>query len=72
METLKMYETFIHFLKGNEIIPLPSPDRYMEGACSLSFFHPDHPDIAHPDHWEIHAEGDELLLVTDGELEVEL
>jgi mannose-6-phosphate isomerase-like protein (cupin superfamily) len=70
METLKMHETFIHILKENAISH--SSDRKVSGICSLFFFHLLHPQDTHPNCWEIHPDGDELLLVTSGEVEVEM
>lgn len=70
METLKMHETFIHILKENAITY--STERSAKGVCSLFFFHLVHPHDTHPDCWEIHPEGDELLLVTKGEIDVEM
>jgi mannose-6-phosphate isomerase-like protein (cupin superfamily) len=70
METLKMHETFIHILKENAITY--SRTRTFKGICSLFFFHLLQPADTHPDCWEIHPDGDELLLVTKGELEVEM
>lgn len=70
METLKMHETFIHILKENAITH--SADRKVSGICSLFFFHLAHPQDTHPNCWEIHPDGDELLLVTTGEVEVEV
>jgi mannose-6-phosphate isomerase-like protein (cupin superfamily) len=70
METLKMLETFIAFGKGNEI--MRTADRHLKDVCLLSFFYLDQPELTHPDHWEIHPDGDELLLVTEGALDVEI
>jgi mannose-6-phosphate isomerase-like protein (cupin superfamily) len=70
METLKMHETFIHILKGNAITH--SADRSVKGICSLFFFHLTQPNDTHPNHWEIHPDGDELLFVTKGEVEIEM
>jgi len=70
METLKMHETFIHILKENAITY--TTERTAKGICSLFFFHLIHPRDTHPDCWEIHPDGDELLLVTSGELDVEV
>jgi mannose-6-phosphate isomerase-like protein (cupin superfamily) len=70
METLKMHETFIHILKENAITH--SADRSVKGICSLFFFHLVQPKDTHPDCWEIHPDGDELLLVTQGELKIEM
>jgi mannose-6-phosphate isomerase-like protein (cupin superfamily) len=70
MEILKMHETFVHILKENAITH--STDRKVKGICSLFFFHLIHPDDTHPDCWEIHPDGDELLLVTRGELNIEM
>ncbi len=70
METLKMHKTFVHILKENAIIH--STDRSVKGVCSLFFFHLVQPNDTHPNCWEIHPDGDELLLVTNGQLEVEM
>lgn len=70
METLNMNETFIHILKENKISH--GDERDIQNVCSLSFFKIDSPTDTHPDYWEIHPEGDELLLVTNGKLEVEI
>ncbi|HEY4198281.1 MAG TPA: cupin domain-containing protein [Mucilaginibacter sp.] len=70
METLKMHETFIHILKENAITY--STDRKVKGVCSLFFFHLTQANDTHPNCWEIHPDGDELLLVTKGEVEIEM
>ena len=70
MEVLKMHETFIHILKDNAITH--STERSVNGIYSLFFFHLTQPNDTHPDCWEIHPDGDELILVTKGELEVEM
>ncbi|UCS95541.1 hypothetical protein KZP23_11260 [Echinicola marina] len=70
METLNMNETFIHILKGNKISN--GDERDIQNVCSLSFFKIDNPTDTHPNQWEIHPDGDELLLVTNGKLEVEI
>ena len=65
-----MHETFVHILKENAITH--SRDRSVRGICSLFFFSLVNPKDTHPDCWEIHPDGDELLLVTKGELEIEM
>lgn len=70
MEVLKMQETFVHILKNNTITH--STDRTVPGICSLFFFKLTNPGDTHPNCWEIHPDGDELLLVTKGEIEVEM
>src|SRR6201999_3212294 len=70
METLKMDETFVHILKENAISS--STQREVKGICSLFFFHLINPHDTHPDCWELHPDGDELLLVTGGEIDVEI
>lgn len=70
METLKMHETFVHFLKENTITH--TAERSVRGICSLFFFNLTQAKDTHPDCWEIHPDGDELLLVTKGEVEIEI
>jgi mannose-6-phosphate isomerase-like protein (cupin superfamily) len=70
METLKMHETFVHILKENAITH--STDRSVKGICSLFFFNLVKPGDTHPNTWELHPDGDELLLVTKGEVEIEM
>ena len=70
METLKMNETFIHILKENAISF--TTKRSVQGICALFFFNLLHPEDTHPNCWEIHPDGDELLVVTKGELEIEM
>ena len=65
-----MHETFIHIMRENAITH--SRDRTVKGVCSLFFFNLLQPKDTHPDCWEIHPDGDELLLVTKGELEIEM
>ena len=65
-----MHETFIHIMRENAITH--SRDRAVKGVCSLFFFNLLQPKDTHPDCWEIHPDGDELLLVTKGELEIEM
>ena len=65
-----MHETFVHILKENAITY--SRDRSVRGICSLFFFHLVNPKDTYPDCWEIHPDGDEMLLVTKGELEIEM
>ena len=70
MQALKMNDTFIHILKENEITR--SHKRNVKGVCSLSCYHIEDPEHTHPHHWEMHPEGDELLLVAQGEVDVQV
>ena len=70
MEALKMADAFIRIQKNNNITHAIEQDA--EDVCSLYFLHLDRPELTHPDHWEMHPGGDELLLVTSGELDVEM
>lgn len=65
-----MHKTFVHILKKNAITH--STDRSVRGICSLFFFHLTQPNDTHPNCWEIHPDGDELLMVTKGEVEIEM
>ena len=70
MEALKMTDTFIRIRKNNNITHATEHDA--EDVCSLYFLRLDRSELTHPDHWEMHPGGDELLLVTSGELDVEI
>lgn len=70
MQTQKMHQTFIHILEKNAITQ--STDRSVPGICSLFFFSLQKAADTHPDCWELHTDGDELLMVTKGEVLIEM
>ncbi|PST84308.1 hypothetical protein C7T94_06220 [Pedobacter yulinensis] len=63
-----MNENFIRFLDGSQIAY--TEERDMGSVCSLAYFFPADPHDTHPDYWELHPDGDEMLLVVSGELDV--
>lgn len=70
MEKQKMHQTFVHIMKDNAITH--STDRAVPGICSLFFFNLQKASDTHPDCWELHTDGDELLMVTRGEVVIEM
>ena len=54
-----------------DFMPRSAQDPQLAGGRLLSFFAPDRPDDVHPEFWEMHPEGDELLLLCSGALDIE-
>ena len=70
MQSLKMSDTFIHIRNEKKITH--SKERNVKDICSLACYHIEDPEHTHPHHWEIHPNGDELLLVAKGEVDIEV
>ncbi|MCJ8519084.1 mannose-6-phosphate isomerase-like protein (cupin superfamily) [Pseudorhizobium tarimense] len=71
----------IHMEEGPRMRPLAvtadfwerlADDPQLTGGRLLSFYSANEPGDVHPDVWEMHPEGDELLIVCSGALDLEL
>ncbi|MBU3025194.1 cupin domain-containing protein [Zobellia galactanivorans] len=69
MEIIELESSFVHLKDDGGI--LASTDRLMKDCYTVSSFHLMEYKQSHPDYWEIHPSGDELILIVEGKIEVE-
>lgn len=80
-DPLDLLNVRIHMEEGPRMRPLAvtadfherlSNDPQLAGGRLVSFFSANEPDDVHSDFWEMHPEGDELLIVYSGALDLVL
>lgn len=69
MEIINMDKSFVHLTdKGSVFV---STKRFAESNYTVSFFHLTEYQQSHPDYWEMHPNGDELVFVLEGKIQAE-
>ncbi|WDR01941.1 cupin domain-containing protein [Devosia algicola] len=58
--------------KMRPIQPSAPASAHLAEGRTLAIFDAEHPEDVHPDHWEMHSEGDEFLYLWSGRLVIDL